>query len=1158
MSYENCIEVIRKAAGDISTDEIDEIVTELQKRQKRIQLAESLTDVGEAAMRAADSIAKDLEMAAIIEKRNAAINAKARIVATSFVQNNFGDDLVGGVKALLVGTNKLGIANRDSVDARQNAWSTKYTGRLVAELDRAGVQEVFASGTIDRDVARALWSVDGGKFDGPDESMTIAKIINKHQESWRQDLNKHGASIGKIENYIVRQSHDPMKMMRGGFEAWKEEISTKLDWGKIMAEMPDKDPNQFLEQVYKNLVSGNHQKAPADVTAFKGPGNLAKRLSQDRVLHFKDADAWFDYNEKFGKDSIRESVFESLTSSAQAIGLFQKLGTNPKSMVETIVKDLIVTADPIQARNLQQSQKEISNALSSVDGSMKIPANETLARVGQTTRAVQNMAKLTGIVSQASDIPIMATEMRYQGGNLFSGIVTAINGMLSRVGGTSEEKKQFLYMIGKTADLNMGNIAARFSADDTYGGRMARLQDTFFKFNLMRWWQAVNEETAVMWMGHHLARNADKSYDQLGRLSRTLELSGIDAPKWEAIRKGAQTAVDGDMYVSPEAMLELQEDALKPLVQPQLDAMYKRTEDKIASLNERSSIEAQWAESRAKKLMEAHERSAQMLNRMMTSKDMQVARRSEYVEAQKELLQARMERAEAEADIAAYLLAEKQQNKIKDFLDDVADGKFLQRAKDVGESLGKKIGTLDERIKTQEQNVKKLAAKFGREELAKFNELDARLNEIAESMSARGNVESRIARLEKLENDWAQTLNRFMGTRDAKLAGAKEYVDELSSLFAYKIDIEKTRAEQRLNAIAEQQRRAVPTEAIERNVQFVSRARGGIGERLGEKVGRSERRIVELEKSLRDLEARGERQVEAKYKELSDRLFERSKELDSFTAEIETRRAKRELIAKEWQESVGRKEQQIFNDAREELETLVRSYLIDRSSFAVLRPDAKSRAIALQGTQAGTWEGEGLRMLMQFKGFPISFVQKILGREVYGQEGTEQITSIMQVVVATTIFGYMSMAAKDMLKGKEPRDPFDWKTAAAAMQQGGGLGIYGDFLFGEMRNRSGQGFLASLAGPTFGELDKLADLYGRAKNGDDVGAAIQRIILSNTPFANHFMLRPAADYLFLRSITEAINPGALRRMEEKTTKEKEQEWMIRPSETYLDPLGALR
>jgi len=158
----------------------------------------------------------------------------------------------------------------------------------------------------------------------------------------------------------------------------------------------------------------------------------------------------------------------------------------------------------------------------------------------------------------------------------------------------------------------------------------------------------------------------------------------------------------------------------------------------------------------------------------------------------------------------------------------------------------------------------------------------------------------------------------------------------------------------------------------------------------------------------------------------------------------------------------------------------------------------------------------------------------------------------------------MAMAAKDLAKGKEPRELLDpetglnWKTVGAAMQQGGGFGIYGDFLFGEMRNRAGQGFLATAAGPTFGEVDRLADIWGRLKAEDDAGAASFNLLMSNVPFANHFMLRPAADYLFLRSITEAINPGALRRMEEKTTREKEQEWLIRPSETYLDPIGAVR
>lgn len=831
MSYENCIEVIRKAAGDISSSEIDEIVTELQRRQKRIQLAESLTDVGEAAMRAADSITKDLEMAAIIEKRNAAINAKVRIVATAFVQKNFPTDYVEGVRALLNGTNILGIANRDSVDARQVERRSRYAGRMEADLDKAGVSELFASGTIDREIARALWVVDGGKFDGPDEAMTIAKIINKHQESWRQDLNKHGAWIGKIENYIVRQSHNPMKMMRGGADAkkaWKDEISTKLDWGKIMAEMPDKNPDEFLDQVYKNLVSGNHQKAPADVTAFKGPGNLAKRLSQDRVLHFKDADAWFDYNEKYGMDSIRESVANSLDSASQAVGIFQKLGTNPKSMLDTIIADLQKSGDEIQGKKLTDARNVIDNALASVDGRMRIPVNETLARVGSGWRAVTNMSKLGGaILSQIPDPAVMATEIRYQGGNLFEGIVAALGGMARRVGGTSAEKREFYQMVGKTSDLFLQNIAARFSADDTLGGRMARLQNTFFKWNLMRPFTTMNEETAVAWMANRLAQNADKSFENIGNLRRVLELSGIDSQKWDAIRQSAQRAADGDMYISPEAMRELPDSVIDPLIKGRV-------------------------------------------------------------------------------------------------------------------------------------------TNYSREAM------------------------------------------------------------------------------------------------------------------------------------------------------------------------------------------------------RDELETLVRSYLLDRSSFAVLRPDAKTRAIALQGTLPGTPEGEAIRMLMQFKSYPISFIQKILGREIYGQEGAERVSGIFQVMAITTIFGYMAMAAKDLAKGKEPRELLDpetglnWKTVGAAMQQGGGLGIYGDFLFGEMRNRAGQGFLATAAGPTFGEVDRLADIWGRLKAGDDAGAASFNLLISNVPFGNHFMLRPAADYLFLRSITEAINPGALRRMEEKTTKEKEQEWMIRPSETYLDPLGALR
>ena len=58
---------------------------------------------------------------------------------------------------------------------------------------------------------------------------------------------------------------------------------------------------------------------------------------------------------------------------------------------------------------------------------------------------------------------------------------------------------------------------------------------------------------------------------------------------------------------------------------------------------------------------------------------------------------------------------------------------------------------------------------------------------------------------------------------------------------------------------------------------------------------------------------------------------------------------------------------------------------------------------------------------------------------------------IVALMVTQGFLGYVSMTLKDLLKGKEPRDPNNFKTIMAAFLQGGGLGIYGDVLFKEQR-----------------------------------------------------------------------------------------------------------
>ena len=53
--------------------------------------------------------------------------------------------------------------------------------------------------------------------------------------------------------------------------------------------------------------------------------------------------------------------------------------------------------------------------------------------------------------------------------------------------------------------------------------------------------------------------------------------------------------------------------------------------------------------------------------------------------------------------------------------------------------------------------------------------------------------------------------------------------------------------------------------------------------------------------------------------------------------------------------------------------------LADETAFAIIEPDDATRAIMRQGTRPGTGAGEIWRAIMQFKSFPIAYMQRVLG-----------------------------------------------------------------------------------------------------------------------------------------------------------------------------------
>lgn len=233
---------------------------------------------------------------------------------------------------------------------------------------------------------------------------------------------------------------------------------------------------------------------------------------------------------------------------------------------------------------------------------------------------------------------------------------------------------------------------------------------------------------------------------------------------------------------------------------------------------------------------------------------------------------------------------------------------------------------------------------------------------------------------------------------------------------------------------------------------------------------------------------------------------------------------------------------------KEDLALRVHTYYADRGTYAVLETGAREQAILLQGRQPGTPLGVALRLWAQLKGFPTAMIVRAWGRELYGGQGRMgAMSGLVQMIVGATVLGYAGMALRDLAKGRTPRDPTDPKTWTAAFLQGGAGTIYADFAFGEF-NRFGRSAVASLAGPTFGQIDDVMEVIGRMRSGEDPGAQAFRVFMNNVPGQNLWYSRMALDYLILYQIQDALSPGYLRRMEKRVKTENKQTFWLRPSE----------
>lgn len=565
----DCIDTIQaaaKAAGrELNEAEMVELVGDLQARIKQLQATDGMLGLEDAALRAADEMGNEVKLAAAIEKRNALLNARRRAELVGYIRSTWSDRPDLGLESFLVGTNVARPGARRSVAAEQKQLSQSYIAGFLHDIEAEGLKPFLTKGDLDDDIADALWRIGMDKpLDGlGKEAVAIAKVMQKYQETARIDANRAGAFIRKLPGYVVRQSHDPYKLQRAGFKQWRDEILPLLDERTFEA---GSDVDGFLLATYNGLVSGVHLKvSTGQPNGFKGPRNLAKKVSAERVLHFKDGLAWNQYNKAYGTGSLREAFLGGLDRSGDSTGMMRRLGTNPESNWNAALDELQLDLknDPEGLRKFQQDRNGmLKTRFSEIDGTSRMAVNHVGARVASNVRAWQSMAKLGGaVISAVTDLPVAASEMRYQGKGMLSSMGTLIGGMVQ--GRKPAEQREILSTLGVFFDSVRGEVVSKFSADDSLGGKMSRAQQLFFKLNGLTWWTDTMRSTAALMMSHHLAYNRSLDWDKMNPdLQRTLELFDIDAGKWDLLRSTPAKEVDGREYMTTQGIDNISEEGL--------------------------------------------------------------------------------------------------------------------------------------------------------------------------------------------------------------------------------------------------------------------------------------------------------------------------------------------------------------------------------------------------------------------------------------------------------------------------------------------------------------------------------------------------------------------------------------------------------------------
>ena len=249
-------------------------------------------------------------------------------------------------------------------------------------------------------------------------------------------------------------------------------------------------------------------------------------------------------------------------------------------------------------------------------------------------------------------------------------------------------------------------------------------------------------------------------------------------------------------------------------------------------------------------------------------------------------------------------------------------------------------------------------------------------------------------------------------------------------------------------------------------------------------------------------------------------------------------------------------DQRMANDLTDKLLIMINT----ETNFAVPSTSIRGRLALTGNLQPGTIPGEIVRSFAMYKNFSVTVLNTHIARGLALEGVSAKGRYLGGFIVTATLMGALAMQLKEMAKGRDPVAMDSPEFWGSAMLQGGGLGIFGDFMFSQT-NRFGGGLAETVAGPVVGLANDLNNLTTgnlmQFIKGEDTNVGREMIDFASryTPGSSMWYLRLGLERLVTDQVRMMVDPDAparMRRLERRYMNERGQEYWWRPGQTSPD------